>query len=156
VDWKTIKAEYIAGGTSYRKLAAKYGVSRTAIQKRAREDKWVELRSQTKAKTDAKISDEVSDKESAKAVKIIDVADKLIERISNTIDKMGVIDPQSLKHFTSALKDLKDIRGFKTDLDLKEQKARIAKLEKEAKEDTEDSSKTITVKIEGGDASWQG
>ena len=31
VDWKAIKAEYIAGGISYQKLAEKYGVENTVI-----------------------------------------------------------------------------------------------------------------------------
>ncbi len=45
---------------------------------------------------------------------------------------MDVIDSQSLKHYTSALKDLKDIKGVKSDIDLREQEARINKLIKDA------------------------
>lgn len=153
VDWRKIKSEYMAGGTSYRKLSAKHGVSRTAIQRRANEEHWVDLKSQTKAKINAKITEEVSDKEASKAVKILDVADKLINKLSETIDKMEAVDPQSIKQFTSALKDLKDIKGFKSDIDLKEQNARIAKLEKEANEQKTETQ-SVVVRLEGDIERW--
>jgi hypothetical protein len=89
----------------------------------------------------------VGTEQAKRSAKIIDVADKLLDKISDTIDALDVIDSQSLKHFTSALKDLKDIKGIKSDIDLKEQEARIAKLQKDVQDD--DKSKTITVTLEG-------
>ena len=54
-----------------------------------------------------------------------------------------------MKHLTSALKDLKEIKGFKSDADMREQEARIRNLEKQAEaEDKEDNE--IKVIIEGG------
>ena len=44
VDWKKIKSDYIAGGTSYRKLAEKYGVSFSTLKDIARKEKWTDLR----------------------------------------------------------------------------------------------------------------
>ena len=107
MDWKRIKAEYIAGGTSYRKLAEKYGVSRSKLQAVATREKWVDLKSQTQAKTESKLVESISDKESKKATDIVDVADKLLEKISTLIDT--VKDTQGIKHISSALKDIKDI-----------------------------------------------
>lgn len=156
MDWKRIKAEYVAGGTSYRKLAEKYKVSFGTLRKVAAKEKWTDLRSKAVAKEDTKMVNAISEKNANRASKIIDVADKLLDKISNTVDSMDVIDSQSLKHFTSALKDLKEIKGFKSDLDLKEQEARIAKLQKEAEEDTTDAQKDIVVRIEGGvNDAWQ-
>ena len=134
MDWKRIKAEYIAGGTSYRKLAEKYGVSRSKLQAIATREKWVDLQSQAKAKTESKIVESVSDQGAKKAVDIIDVADKLLGKIGEMMETM-VVDTQSLKQLTSALKDLKDIKGYKSAKDLEEQEARIAKLRREAEED---------------------
>lgn len=152
MDWKRIKAEYIAGGTSYRKLAEKYGVSRSKLQAVATREKWVELKSQTQAKTESKLVESISDKESKKATDIIDVADKLLEKISTIIDT--VKDTQGIKHISSALKDIKDIKGFKTDADMREQEARIAKLQKEA-EKVDDSDVTeIEVTFNAGEESW--
>lgn len=146
MDWKRIKAEYIAGGTSYRKLAEKYGVSPTTLTKVAGREGWVEARQQADIKKTSKIVDAVSDKEAKKAVDIIDVADKLLEKASELMETM-VVDTQSFKQLTSALKDLKDIKGYKSAIDLKEQEARIRNLEKQA--EAEDKDREIKVTIEG-------
>lgn len=152
MDWKRIKAEYIAGGTSYRKLAEKYGVPFGTLRKVAAKEKWTDLRSKAEAKADTKLVDTVSEKEADRAAKIINVADKLLDKISEVIDT--VKDTQGIKHISSALKDIKDIKGFKTDADMREQEARIAKLQKEA-EKTDDSDVTeIEVTFNAGEESW--
>lgn len=147
MDWKRIKAEYIAGGTSYRKLAKKYGVSRSKLQAKATSENWVELKSQAEAKTESKMVDLISDQGAKKAVDIIDVANKLLNKISELMDEVP-LDTQSMKHLTSALKDLKEIKGFKSDADMREQEARIRNLEKQAEADDKDD-KEIKVVIEG-------
>lgn len=147
MDWKRIKAEYIAGGTSYRKLAEKYEVKLSALRSVAEREKWVELKAQAQHKTDTKIIDTVSDKAADKATKIIDVADKLLLKIEEVAEKVN--DPDSIKKLTSAIKDIRDIKGVKSEADLREQEARIAKLQKEAEADEKDNNE-IRVTIEGG------
>ena len=142
-DWNKIKAEYIAGGTSYRKLAEKYGISRSKLQAVATKENWVDLKSQTQAKTESKLVDSISDKESKKATNIIDVADKLVEKIYEMLSA-DVTNAQSIKSLTSALRDLKEIKGYKSDADMREQEARIAKLIKEAQDDSDED---IEVKV---------
>ena len=150
--WKKIKAEYIAGGTSYRKLAKKYEVKLSALRSVAEREKWVELKAQAQHKADTKIIDTISDKEADKATKIIDVADKLLGKISEVIDK--VQNTKDIKNISSALKDIKDIKGFKSDADMREQEARIAKLQKEA-EKVDDSDVTeIEVVFNAGEDEW--
>ena len=152
MDWKRIKTEYIAGGTSYRKLAEKYDVSFSTLRKVAAKEKWTELRNKAGAKTDTKLVDTVSDHEADRAIKIFDVTDKLLDKISTIIDT--VKDTQGIKHLSSALKDIKDIKGFKSDADMREQEARIAKLQKEA-EKTDDSDVTeIEVTFNAGEEAW--
>ena len=148
-DWNAIKAEYIRGGTSYRKLAVKFGVSFSTLRGYAEREKWTDLKAQAQQKADIKIVEIVGGQQASRSAKILDVADKLLNKISSTIDAMEVLDSQSLKHFTSALKDLKDIKGIKSDIDLKEQEARIAKLQKEAMAE-EKHDNEIKVTIEGG------
>ena len=148
MDWNVIKAEYIAGGTSYRTLAKKYNVSITTLTRLAIKEKWVDLRQQAETKAEAKMVEVVSKTKSKTNIKINEVADKLIEKMNATIDKLDVIDGQTLKHFTSALKDLKDITGHKSDLDVREQEARIAKLQKDAEKEEKDNE--IEVVIGGG------
>lgn len=146
-DYKKIKAEYIAGGTSYRKLAEKHKVSFSTLRKVAAKEQWTELRNKAGAKADTKLVDVVSDKEASKANKIIDVADKLLGKISEMLEE-GVYNTQNIKNLTSALKDLKEIKGFKSELDLQEQMARIAKLQKEAQEAAE-TDMDFKVTLEG-------
>ena len=130
---------------------ALYGMVKIGkLQRIAKKENWIGLRQQADTKTETKIVDSVSDKNANRASKIISVADKLLDKISEIIDEV-VTDTQSIKHLTSALKDLKEIKGFKSDADMREQEARIAKLEKEATA-TEDTTK----EIEGGDSSWAG
>jgi hypothetical protein len=144
VEWNKVKTEYIAGGTSYRKLAAKYGVSRSKLQAKATKEKWAELKSQAKAKTESKIVESVSDRAADQAVSIIDVADKLLSKICELLDA-DVYNTQNIKNLTSALKDLKEIKGFKSEADMREQEARIAKLQREAeKEDNTETEIKVT------------
>ena len=134
VDWKRIKAEYIAGGKSLRELAEKYGVSFSTIQKKSMEEKWGNLRKKSRRKVEEKIIDSVSSKEAKKAVDLFDIADLLAEKVREMAEM--VVDPDSIKKLTSAIKDIRDIKGIKSDADMREQEARIAKLRKEAEDDT--------------------
>ena len=147
VEWQKIKAEYIAGGTSYRKLAEKYGVSFNTLKTRAKDEQWFNLRQQKEHRTTTKIVESLSDKDAEKAVDIIDVANKLLCKISELMDEVP-LDTQSMKHLTSALKDLKEIKGFKSDADMREQEARIRNLEKQAEADNNNDNE-IKVIIEG-------
>lgn len=142
MDWNKIKAEYIAGGTSYRKLAEKYNTTLAAVRNVAQKEKWVELKAQAQHKADTKMVESVSSKTAKRATNIVDVADKLLDKIAEIVDVVD--DTQSIKHLTSALKDLKEIKGFKSKADMKEQEARIKKLLKEAEKDDE-GSKDIEV-----------
>lgn len=151
MDWNTIKAEYIAGGTSYRKLAEKYKVKFSALRSVAEREKWVELKAQTQHKTNTKLAETVSDIEVKKAVDIIDVADTLLEKIEQVA--ATVSDPDSIKKLTSAIKDLKDIKGIKSDADMREQEARIAKLRKEAERE-DDTASEIEVVFNAGPGEW--
>ncbi len=151
MDWKRIKAEYIAGGTSYRKLAEKYGVSFSTLRKVAAKEQWTELRNKAGAKRDIKLIDAVSDKEADKAAKIIEVADKLLEKISEVIDK--VHDTKGIKNISSALKDIKEIKGIKSDADMREQEARIEKLRREADRE-DDTTNEIEVIFNAGPGEW--
>lgn len=155
MDWNRIKAEYIAGGTSYRRLAEKYNVSFTTLTRTAQREDWVGLRKQAEDKVTTKIVDVVSEKEANKANKIIDVADKLLDKVLEMLDHDASYNTQNIKNLTSALKDLKEIKGYKSAADMREQEARIAKLQKEAsEEDNELREIRVTFGDGGGDSQW--
>ena len=149
MDWKKIKAEYIAGGTSYRKLADKYGESLSNIKRVAKNERWVELKNQCQTKAATKIVEIESDKQAERMKKLLTVSDKLLEAVEDAVNQFQagelMLDKGALKSLSSTIKDIKDIQSIKSALDIEEQKARIAVLKRQAIED--ESSKDITVRI---------
>ena len=155
-DWQAIKTEYITTDTSYRKLAQKYGIHYKVISEHGKDEKWVELRSQHRDKTLTKTLDKISNKKSDKMARIDDLADKLLEKLEQAITELdrhiithkdkvetadgemtteyreavegGIVDRQGLKQIASALKDIKEVKMLRSELDRQEQEARIAAL----------------------------
>lgn len=145
MDWNKLKAEYIAGGTSYRKLAEKHGVSFNTLKTVAIRDKWSKLKQQADNEATTKMVNTISKDIAKKSTKINDVADKLLDKISALLDEFEGLDTQSIKHLTSSLKDIKDIKGIKSDIDLREQEARIDKLRKDAMAENTDNEIEVTM-----------
>jgi hypothetical protein len=145
-DWQAIKTEYITTQTSYRKLAQKYGVSRVQIGNVGRDEKWVELRRQHLDNTVTKTVAAVENAQVNRAKKMQSVADKLLLKIEALVDRPGMM-PKDIRSLVAAVKDLKEIQGVKSELDEKEQMARIANLEKQAEK--EDGSNAPTLVVEG-------
>ncbi|MBP3555763.1 MAG: hypothetical protein J6K63_08985 [Clostridia bacterium] len=156
-NWNKIKAEYMAGGTSYRKLADKYDVSIRSLQRRASKEKWVDLRQQTVDKAAAKIIDAVSTQQARRYQRLQDVTDKLLDKLEGIVERVCleemVLDKYTMKQITGALKDIKDIQSIKSPIDLEEQKARIAKLQHDAEQD-DDSASIIEVTFNAGPEEW--
>ena len=154
-DWSKIKTEYITTDISYRKLAQKYGVGESTLFTRASKEQWVEQKEQHRSKTVAKTLDAVSKKQVGRAAKLISVADKLLDKVNSLLETDAEVlnDTQAMKHISGVLKDIKEIQMIKSAADMREQDARIANLIKQAEK--EEVNKDVTVKIAGGDASWQ-
>ena len=147
-DWKKIKAEYIRDeSASYRSLSEKYGVSFSSIQKKAASEKWTDLRKKSCSKAAEKIVESVAEKQAKRVDKIQTIADMLLDMIEKGIMD-GTINPtskNSMRDLTGALRDIREIKGMKSELDIQEQMARIEKLRREAREEQE--SKDIKVII---------
>lgn len=124
IDWQAIKTEYITTNTSYRKLAEKYGVGYQAICHKSRDEGWIAMREQHKNDTTTKTLEIISQQEANRAAKIYSVSDKLLRKIEAMADRQGIM-PKDVRSLVGAVKDLKDILGVKSDLDKKEQNARI-------------------------------
>ena len=156
-DWNKIKTEYLTSDTSYRKLAQKYGVNATTIAKKASKEGWVSQRQQQANRTLSKTLTAVSNRQVNRAARLQKVADKLLNKIEAAVDdyKMEVllVDRQSLRQITGALKDIKDIQMIRSEADLREQEARIAKLLKEAEREDSGPNKVV-IQIEGGEDTW--
>ena len=158
MDFSKLKKEYLKGGTSYRKLAEKYDVPLSTLKTVAGKEGWVELREQTKTKTDLKTIEIISDGEAERARRLLSASDRLLDRIEEIIEELTtaevLMDRTTLKQITGAMLDIQKIQGSKDALDIEEQRARIAKLRKEAED--EEKTNEIGIVIEGGDSSWEG
>lgn len=141
-----IKSEFVSGTKTLQEAADEYGIPYSTLTKKSHEGKWKELRKECGKKTEKKLINTVSSRDAKRAVNINDIADTLLDRIAEIAPK--VHDPQSLKQLTSSLNDLAKIKGCKTEADMREQEARIAKLEKEVAGEV-DTAKNITVNLIG-------
>lgn len=144
-DWKKIKAEYIRG-SSYKKLAEKYSVSFSTIQKVGSREKWTDLRKKTSQKMDENLADAVARKEARRLDVFENVTDKLLKIISDGLDDGTLmVTAKGLRDITGALKDIREIKGIKSDVDLQEQLARIEKLRRDTQDDTHDTEVKVVM-----------
>ena len=136
-------------------LAEKYGVANSTIFGKASKEKWVEQKEQHQSKTVAKTLDAISKKQVDRAANLVSVADLLLAKVKSLVESDAEVlsDTQSLKHISGVLKDIKEIQMIRSDKDLEEQDARIAKLRKEA--DAENNHiEPVRVIIEDGLAEY--
>lgn len=92
VDWKRIRAEYIAGGISQRKLAQKYGVSPTTLSQRAAKEGWKEARDKTDAKARQKTVEKIAERQSNQCADLIagisDQSFAALKKVAALIEKI--------------------------------------------------------------------
>ena len=146
-DWNQIKTEYITTDTSYRKLSEKYGIHYKTIADKGKAEGWKELRSQHTHKTLTKTLNVISNRQVDRTARLICVADKLLGKVESLLehDSELLFDTQGMKHISGVLKDIKEIQMIKSELDRREQEARIAKLHKEAEGEDEDNEIQVVI-----------
>ena len=147
-DWQRIRTEYIKGA-SYRKLEEKFGVNYKVIADRGKREGWKDLRSQTAHKILTKTIEAVSKCEADRATKLLELSDLLREKVRDRVESMDALEAgsQEFRHLSATIKDLKEIQMIRSEADIREQEARIAKLRKEAEK--EDSVAVPTLVVEG-------
>ncbi len=148
-DWAKIKAEYIRGGISTRKLAEKHGVSYSTLRRHCEKEKWVVHERKSSANKTQRIVDACATKEVKKAIKIYEAADLAILAITEKLSNWDELDAQDIRSLTGALKDIAAVKGIQTDAERREQEARIAKLRREAERDQEQEDNEIVFRITG-------
>ena len=96
VDWNAIRAEYIGGGISQRKLADKHGVSADYLMQRANREGWKKDRdkaiSKAIAKTQQKSADAIADNVTIAA----DIKKRLLLRLQR-IEKAYPLDATEVR-----------------------------------------------------------
>ena len=154
-NWQKIKTEYITTDTSYRKLANKYGIDSAVIGRRAKNEEWVKLRQQYIDRTQTKTINAISNKQVDRAANLVSVADQLLAKVKSLLETNAEVlsDTQSMKHISGVLKDIKEIQMIRSEADLREQEARIKKLQKEAEQEDTNTEVVITFGS-GGKKEW--
>ena len=93
VDWIKIKNEYINTQTSYRKLADKYKISRSTLEKKAIKEKWADCRKKQCGKIEAKVgqktAEKIAAKESDRLSRLASAADRLLEKIEEATEQLN-------------------------------------------------------------------
>ena len=88
VDWNAIRAEYIGGGTSYRKLAKKYKVNYNQISERGSREGWVKLAEEVRIKTLSRSVQKSAEAAADNAVIAARIRTKLLQKLEREIDAL--------------------------------------------------------------------
>ena len=134
-NWKTIRYEYVTTGQSYRDLAEKYQVSMTTLSKRAKREGWPEMRKINDDKVTMKALEAYNEKEIQRRLDLMEAADVLLERVALVYALNPELDVRDIRGLAAALKDIKDVKN--TEADIREQEAKIKKLQKDASDDAQ-------------------
>lgn len=87
IDWNAIRAEYIGGGISQRKLAAKHGIKYEVIREKSRQEGWVAMRDSAHSKSLALSEQKVAEAASDYAVIATDFKKRLLKRLMRIEEK---------------------------------------------------------------------
>lgn len=110
--------EYISGRVSYRELAQKYGVSLPMVSRKAKQEKWVELRKKASDKAAEKVIQKTASKTANNAEIAADLKHSLLVRLQKIekqfprnatevrLFKDGKVTVFKIRDLTAAYKDL--------------------------------------------------
>lgn len=151
MDWLAVKTEYVTTAIGYRELSKKHRIRYKTLADRAKAEGWVEARHQYREKAISAAEDAMAAQHAVRAVKFQSVADRLLAKIEAIVDAEGAADmtPKDIRALTAAMGDLKDIMDIRSRLDSREQEARIANLERQARADGE-KDQVVTVRLLDG------
>ena len=92
VEWNKVKAEYINGYISQRKLAEKHGIPYQTLRDRALKEKWTEKRKAQREKvgekTAQKTAEKLAEREAKRLLRISAAADRLLEKIEEATEQL--------------------------------------------------------------------
>lgn len=86
IDWVPIRAEYIAGTASYRKLAEKYGVSENALAERAKKEDWPQERKQYRDKRGTDLVARYARMDTRKMEALFKASEKMADRLLDVMN----------------------------------------------------------------------
>ena len=121
MSWRKLKAEYIAGGISQRKLADKYGVPFGTLQKRARVEKWNAKRKKADEKAVEKVTQKTAEIVADNAALCEQIKTNILLKLSKMVDAFPDTGAAEVKRkrggdfLTYRIKDLAAVYELLTD-----------------------------------------
>lgn len=118
IDWNAIRAEYIGGGISQRKLAKKYGVSDTTLMKKANAEGWHKLREKAESKSTAQAQQKTAEAAADNAVIAADIKKRLLLRLSRIEQKypLDATEVRTRQGNSTAVYRIRDLTAAYKDL----------------------------------------
>ena len=132
VNWRKIKAEYIAGGISQRKLAEKHGIPVGTLRKRAHLEMWTTKRKVTDTETEQKVSQKTAEIVADNATLLERAKTGLLRRVVEMIENYPATSAAEVKTKQNGaiLKySMKDIAAVLSVLEDKSAKGQTADIE---------------------------
>lgn len=132
MNWRKIKAEYIAGGISQRALAEKYGISQRTIERRAQKEKWTSKRRDADGKAVEKVAEKKAENVADNAVLLERIKNKLLLKLSDMIDGYPGTNAAEMRErigHTDYIYRMKDIAAIYASLEDKTAAGRNADIE---------------------------
>lgn len=146
-DWNSIKKSFLQGMT-YAEMSKRYDVAKSTICARAKKERWEDLMKFTRAETDRKIAENVSDRNARIAKKVTEGAELCVDKCLTGIKTTSSKNYTALRTYMAILKDAKEMGIYRSDMDTAEQMARIKKLEKEASAEEQDNTINVVISSE--------
>lgn len=115
MSWRKLKAEYIAGGISQRKLAEKYGIPFGTLQKQARLKKWGDARRKAEAKAVEEVTQKTAETVADNAVLLERIKTKLLQKLDSMVDAYPETQAAEVKYRTKSTETIyrmKDIAAI--------------------------------------------
>ena len=117
IDWNAVKNRYISEPeTSFRSLGEEFGISASAIHRRAKEDGWAKKRERFANELETKTLEMLTEERARGAVKRIkklyDAQDKLAAKVAEGIKKVSPTNTLAIRQLVSSLKELRAMEGL--------------------------------------------
>lgn len=126
VNWRRIKAEYIAGGISQRALAEKYGIPWGTFKRRTQREKWTAKRDNAEQQAMQKTAQKTAEAVADNAVTLERIKAKLLAKLDMMIDDYPATQAAEVRYKTKAVDTIyrmKDIAAIYAALEDKTTKA---------------------------------
>lgn len=144
--WRKIKTEYITSDKSLHRIAIDNEIRYDTIRLQSKKEDWKKLRERHRENIVQKTVEKIERQKVEQVEELRSTASAILAKANELIGSEA-ISPQSLKSLSGVLRDVKEILDIRSDADLREQEARILKLQKDAA--GEDETKAPKLIIEG-------